>query len=1259
MQFTKNGPDVPERLLQAHEDGRVVFFCGAGISYPAGLPGFGELVDAIYTSLKVVPDEVEKVAIKYEKYDTAIDLLENRVGKAAVREVIATILKPKFRRRDATTNQRSIITLARRPDGVCRVVTTNFDRIFERVIETDRLDIKRRAAPYVPVPKNSWDELVYLHGLIPEYPTTRELDRLVVSSADFGLAYLTERWAARFVTELFRNFTVCFVGYSINDPVLRYMMDALAADRQNGEARFEVFAFGDFDAGKEADQRNEWQAKKVTPILYDGRNGHVLLRDTLRKWAAVYRDGVGGKERIVIECAMSRPPIGSNADYLIGRFLWAICDTRGIPAQRFAEFNPAPHLDWLNVLSEARYGHDDLSRFGVPPLKEKNGKLAFSVVSRPVPYTHAAPMVLADSGGFSGWWDQVMHWIAKWLLRHLGDPTLLLFVVERGGHLHPIFHNYLIRRLEHIAELEKNNRLKELAEIRSDSPQAIPAPALRKLWTLVLAGRVYSNRFGRGLFHWRMQFEQFGLTVALRFELRDAIRPRAVIRKPAHYAFSVAATPAPGSVREFVDPEVDVSTDYAGRALAELSKSQRWKVTLPELLDDATLLLRDLFDLLRELEGADDHTDYSFVHQPSISPHHQNRQYKNWTVLIELARDSWTETADIAPARARRVAESWWDTPYPVFKRLAMYAATVRTVIPVGVVVGWLASDQRWCLWSIETQRELLQLLSHLGRVAARGQLSVVEDVILKGPPREMFRPDISGDDWIRLSERTIWLRLAKLSAAGAQLQAVTRDRFNQLSGSHPDWKVAPDEKDEFPFWMGDVQTGAALDTAERPPLRLKDLIAWLQGRRKGTFDDGWSDLCRVDTRRTLVALVWLAKHQQWIADPWGQALYVWSDKAFAHGIWGCLSPVLENSPDDFISEIASPLSLWLGGAAPTIDDSDRIFVPLCERVLDLDHTEAESGRGALIDALNHPIGRVTEALLKWWYRTSPNDGTGLAGDFERLLKKVANVHEARFSPGRVILAANLVPLFRVDPDWTRKWMLPSFDWHNSSEARSVWSGFLSSPRLYRPMIEALQYSLLETASHYTDLNDMRAQYVRLLTFAAIDMPDVFSGARQIAQAINNLPQQGLLQVGRAVVSALEGAGERRQEYWSNKVSIFLTAFWPKDKCRQTQPVSEQLAFVCVQADGSFPDALKRLKRLLVPQPEPHYVILRLGESGLGKRFPKEALSFLNLVVPEHPNFVLEDARTILNTIADSNPRLKKTPEYKRLDTVFKQHELR
>jgi len=51
MQFIRYGPDIPERLLQLHEEGRVVFFCGAGISYPARLPGFAGLVEKLCEAL--------------------------------------------------------------------------------------------------------------------------------------------------------------------------------------------------------------------------------------------------------------------------------------------------------------------------------------------------------------------------------------------------------------------------------------------------------------------------------------------------------------------------------------------------------------------------------------------------------------------------------------------------------------------------------------------------------------------------------------------------------------------------------------------------------------------------------------------------------------------------------------------------------------------------------------------------------------------------------------------------------------------------------------------------------------------------------------------------------------------------------------------------------------------------------------------------------------------------------------------------------
>jgi NAD-dependent SIR2 family protein deacetylase len=196
MQFIKNGPDVPESLLQAHEDGHVVFFCGAGISYPARLPGFHGLVKKIYDELGEVPNAIERTALESDQYDTTIGLLESRVvnGRSVVRHVLAKILTPDLTLPSATKTHEALLTLAKNRAGQSRLITTNFDSLF--AIATRRLGITLGdfAAPLLPVPKRRWDGVVYLHGRLSDAPTQTELDRLVISSGDFGLAYLTERW---------------------------------------------------------------------------------------------------------------------------------------------------------------------------------------------------------------------------------------------------------------------------------------------------------------------------------------------------------------------------------------------------------------------------------------------------------------------------------------------------------------------------------------------------------------------------------------------------------------------------------------------------------------------------------------------------------------------------------------------------------------------------------------------------------------------------------------------------------------------------------------------------------------------------------------------------------------------------------------------------------------------------------------------------------------------------------------------------------
>lgn len=105
MRFITNGPEILDRLVQSHEDGKVVFFCGAGISYPAGLPGFDGLTRRLFEDLGEDLSSTEKAAFEEKRFDVAIDLLERRIrNRPMVREKLQAILTPRDLTNPISTN---------------------------------------------------------------------------------------------------------------------------------------------------------------------------------------------------------------------------------------------------------------------------------------------------------------------------------------------------------------------------------------------------------------------------------------------------------------------------------------------------------------------------------------------------------------------------------------------------------------------------------------------------------------------------------------------------------------------------------------------------------------------------------------------------------------------------------------------------------------------------------------------------------------------------------------------------------------------------------------------------------------------------------------------------------------------------------------------------------------------------------------------------------------------------------------------------
>lgn len=307
---------------------------------PVGLPLFRGLVERVYQELGTTLRGPEQAEFNAGNYDRVLELLEDRFKP---RDVRAEVRKALTTNSLALDTHKALLDLARDRDGALHLVTTNFDLLFEAAEPSCPVV----AAPLLPVPKRSkWNSLVHLHGRLEAQDVDRE--HLVLTSADFGVAYLVERWASRFVAELFTNFTVLFIGYSADDPVMRYLVDALAAERRRSERFHEALALVPGEGDSNAPER--WQGKRITPILYDPRADHAALHLTLQAWARIWKGGLDSKANLVEELANTDPE--TSPPDTISRLCWVVSDPSGAMAKQLARMRKRGSLKWLAYLEK-------------------------------------------------------------------------------------------------------------------------------------------------------------------------------------------------------------------------------------------------------------------------------------------------------------------------------------------------------------------------------------------------------------------------------------------------------------------------------------------------------------------------------------------------------------------------------------------------------------------------------------------------------------------------------------------------------------------------------------------------------------------------------------------------------------------------------------------------------------------------------------------------------------------------------------------
>lgn len=248
----------------------MLFICGAGISRPAGLPDYRQLVLDIYATLDTSTHSVlmglplracnqwqancagltDRQTAEVKRfilgdYDVVLGMLERRLddqtrGDSQVRRTVAAILRSGAARPAAI--HKALMVLADR-GGVRTIVTTNFDLLLQVAAQRLRSPVETYSLGSIPRPSrhSEFSGVLHIHGALDK--SMARNSELVLSDQDFGEFYLRRRVVPDFIYDAARLYHLVLIGYSANDPPMRYLLNAVAADGKRFDDLKERFTF--------------------------------------------------------------------------------------------------------------------------------------------------------------------------------------------------------------------------------------------------------------------------------------------------------------------------------------------------------------------------------------------------------------------------------------------------------------------------------------------------------------------------------------------------------------------------------------------------------------------------------------------------------------------------------------------------------------------------------------------------------------------------------------------------------------------------------------------------------------------------------------------------------------------------------------------------------------------------------------------------------------------------------------------------------
>ena len=1161
IRFSEHGPLFPSALIDAILAGDVVFLCGSGISVPQ-LPNFQDLVDKVSARLDVSLNSSERLAYEDRRYEEVLGSLSRRLAdptamqRAAAAE-LAVPAAPKLE------HHKAALRLSRDVANRILLVTTNFDTLLERALmELDpgaAIVASSYAGQALPSPGSAdFAGIIHLHGRLEDEGCELSETPLVLTSADYGDAYMRAGWASRFLFDLARSKTIVLLGYSAGDAPVRYFLSVLEADRDRFPDLKPVYAFAPYQTDI-AEAERPWGTVAVNPIAYcelnsaTGKSDHAVLWDDLAHLADLVERPRRMREARLAGI-LAQPP-SSLTDSILAELRWLLAGGAD---------------PWPTVIKEV----NDPRWFGII---QENELWSVSEAQWII------PAWIAHSFSDKVRFETAVHWLPR-LGKPFADRLSLRLGVAKDLNLvwKKLWRQLLYVEQRPSGELDDRaitikGRLESGVVLQDDIQRAIAliSPVLK-----------VEEPF-RGFFD--------------------------------HEQVDNPETKEPQRLSDVARVTLDREDDYTVTELTAALKALVGET--PRILRAACAALHAAAERAVDLELIDGDCDTTDYQVPSIEDHGQNAHHGGVQPLVRVIVDAFQTLAGTDRRSARGIAMLWQDIPGRIGTRLTLHAMRDARAFEADEAMRFLLDMDVGRFWNIRREIPYLigerveaadpDLVRRLEeKICRTGDAFFARYEIAPGQP-----------DWRGYArDNDVWLRLSQLCAA-ERLSEEGEAELTAIKARRPHLNREIEDSDYFSIYSSGTRTvvgDIAPITSATPDDRLA-VVHELTKSQDIEEQHGWSAYCRADPKGAfeLLSTAELTPINLKLWDILLSALAHGDDASndLRADLAVEATAFLATLAPDQLRQIASSLvDLFRFGPRLRFENRedwyDRLWASLA-----LEEEEDGAAEPDLAHmALNAPAGRLAEVLLHEHEEARAVEGAPLDRQRARFSIICAEPRPAG-SHARALFVQHAAFLLKADEALVRNRLVPALN--GDDEGRALRAIFLSYGAI-TPAISCAMPQIILKAVREVRPGTGRAQSVA----AAILRPALaelrqdetvqwgisMGEVRQLLREVAGEVRKACLTLLQQWMQAEEGGGSQG---WTLMTGPFLEKVWPIERRFVDEANNMRLAELAVGSEEHFPAALAVVRPYITPAVDRRGSLHGIKSSSAPSNFPRQTLDLL------------------------------------------------